>query len=242
MSQRYIDENLEYHITNMGEIRTAPRFEFHADEADTTTTPQVLIGTTNGWTIQNVAVTTGTVTSSLTIDVGAAPTRSLQTYWPRVATFVKNGVAAVANTPLDIDWSGATGSTTTIGLAPAPTLSAVSDYISQVGGATTQWQFNSRGHWGWRISLVPTVALSDSNTVTLKSQYSSNSGGAYAPNATWYAIKGAAGTPAVDHIGGTMVFEYPFNALGTERVKFTVTCTENKTFNCTVAWWMLKPL
>lgn len=236
MSQKNISENLEYHVDNHGVHLQAPIIEFIADNPDNATAPSTLSGTTAGWTVDNVAITTGTVTGSDTIFVGPAPTRTLSTYFPRLATYTKQ-TALVANTPADIDWSAFGTSTGSYGLAPSP--GADTTFISLVGGTPTHWQFNTRGHWMWRISGTPTVALSDGATMTLASQYSSNAGGAFAVDGSWYATKGGAGTPAVNHIGGTFVGEYPFNALGAERVKFTATCTENKTVNWVVAWWFM---
>jgi hypothetical protein len=229
MSQRSISENLEYTVDNQGLHYSAPVIELDSAQGDLTGT----------WTINAVPILTGSPASP-TINVGAAPNRELNVYFPKSYTVTKQ-VALVANTPQDIDWTALVAGPNSFPVAPTP--GAASAFIA-VSATTTDWSPQVMGEWEWTVKAVPTVTVGNTHTLKLSSLLTVNSGGAYSIIQELATTKGGAGTPSLDAIGGCSNSYYfaRGTAIDVQRVKFNATCTENKTVDVTVKWTLLNPL
>lgn len=220
MSKRTIDENLKYVIKNQGIDIAAPLLLLNAPILTITSTTPLLNGQ---------AITTGTVTSSTNVNVSAAPGRTILAYFPRTVEFSLPAVNLVANTPLDLDFGAATTPVDRFTANPSP--GARTDFITVVGGATTHFQFNTKGHWSYSISAIPTVTLGNAQELHVRILRSVNSGAVFFGDQTLMYVKGGAGTPTIDHVGGASCRQWinTAAATGVERVKFNLVCTENKT-------------
>lgn len=227
MSNRTITENLEYFISNTG---------VHLNYGD-----GVLdIDGTGVATINNQPILSGLISSSPNINVGPTPNRALIAYFPRFQEFFLGSIALTANTPLDLDWNTATNPNGNFAIGPSP--GVASTFVQVRAGATTHFEFPTKGIWIWTISAAPTVTLGNTQELKLSSLRSVNSGGAFFVDNETHSVKGGAGTPSVDNIS-LMNLQWISTALatGVERVKFNLTCTENKTVNVSLKFHMLNP-
>lgn len=229
MSQRSISENLFYTVDNQGLNYSAPQIILDSDDGDLTGT----------WTINSVPVITGTLASP-TINVGAAPNHELNPYYPKSYTRTAQ-ITLVANTPADVDWAVTTAGPDSFPVAPSA--GAASTAIA-VSGTTTDWAPQIMGEWDWTVRAVPSVTLGDTHTLKMTTSYTPNSGGFYVPLQELATTKGGAGTPSVDCIGGCSSSFYFTRGIApdVQRVKFTLTCTENKTLDVTAKWTLVHPL
>jgi len=230
MSNRNISENLEYFVDNQGCHYQAPIIEFDSAQGH-------LLGT---WTINAVPILTG-LPASPTINVGPAPNRELNVYFPKSYS-AKKQVTLVANTPQDVDWAAAvTVGPDSFPVSPSP--GAAANFIA-ISPTTTDWAPQVMGEWEWTVKAVPTVTVGNTHTLKLSSLLTINSGGAYTSAQEMATTKGGAGTPAVDAIGGCSNSYYFARgvAADVQRVKFNLTCTEAKIVDVTVKWTLLNPL
>ena len=223
MSNRNISENLEYFVDNEGLHYTAPVIE--------------LVTTT--FTLNGQPVVSGTVTAGTNINIGAAPTRVIDTYYPREVVSSLTGVNLVANTPLDIDWTAKTTALETFSHSPTP--GAATTFIQLHAGTPQHWEFLHGGQWQTQLSIKPTVTVGNTHTLKMQILKSSDSGASFEDIQSVQVTKGGAGTPTVDHLGGYLCNQYITAAGegGGERVKYTLTCTENKTVDLLLTWTLL---
>jgi hypothetical protein len=222
MSNRNISENLEYFVDNEGLHYSAPIIDLITPNA----------------TLNGQPIVSGTVTSSNSVTVGASPARIIDTYYPK-SLYTTVTANLVANTPLAIDWTTRVDTQDTFPLAPSP--GASNAFVIPVPASPTQWQFLVGGNWATQFTATPTVTLGNTQELKYIIERSFNGGGVWTPIQTEKLEKNGAGTPSVDSIGGHMCYNYidPAFINGTERVRITMTCTENKTVDLRLYWILL---
>jgi len=236
MSNRNISENLEYFIDNEGVHYDGPILDITTTGNSTISGNYALTGT---WTLGGTALTTGTVTGSDNINIGAAPGRIIEAYYPRSQMYTITGVNLVANTELSLDWTAKAAGIGSFSTAPTP--GAVGTFVQNVGGAPTHWEFPTKGHWMWAIHAF-NFTLGDNQIIKLIHEYSANSGAGFGFIGNQLIEKAGAGTPAVQIIGGMNYWLFdPTLATGVERMRFRMTCTENKTVDVRIHWIFLNP-
>lgn len=232
MSNRNISENLEYFVDNQGLHYQAPFVDITTTDTSSVQGTWDLNGT---WTVNGQLITTGTVSSSNNIDVGVAPARILDTLWPKTVRYTITK-ALVANTPQIIDWTGLVTSQDSF-LDP-PSQAPSTSYMRPRPGTTTDWEFQNGGYYQAQFSAAATVTVTDANTLKYESEISEDNGVTWLRRQSQVSIKGAAGTPSVDGVGGNVMNVYAPQgaAIGLYRTRYTMTCTENKTVDITLEW------
>lgn len=214
MSNRSITENLEYFVSNTG-------LHYNYDAV------LELVGTGPA-TLNGQAITTGTVTSSSSINVGTTPGRILTAYWPRFYELTKS-FALVANTPQILDWTAASNTINSFALFISP--GTFSTFLQVRAAQPTQWEVLKMAHYVFSINGVPTVTLGDGQTLKVIAEISFDAGVSWRIIQSFYPTKIALSSTTVDHIGGASHHFYAdgSTAPGDVRIRFTATSTENKT-------------
>jgi len=245
MSHRHIDENLEYFASNQGLHYNAPIVEIGTNTPTVqghmnivTNTIDVTVGNAQlfgNYTLNGNPIQTGTLQEGRNIHIEGSPNQSISAQYPRHSSFNVN-VNLLAGVPQVVDWTGFTQGQDSFTLAP--NLISALNYVNLVPGTPTDWRFTNGGYYDFFLRSRLAATLGANQEYKCETQVSADAGMSWGMIDSEKQTIGGVGSLSVDFVGGHKTFIYaPQGATpGDQRVRFLLTCTENKTLNAEVFW------
>lgn len=234
MSVRVIDENLNYMFYNNSETHTTGKFIIKSPALTYISVDSTLSGTNavkfpNGASAQNgFAVTGGLTVDSINgttysvlqnskeiVQVISGANVSLVPYYPRQWN-QKVTATMVANTQLNVSWTGATNTINSFTSSPSP--GAIATFITN--SPATQFQLVS-GVWAISFHATLPATIPVNNNVVLAVQWSSNAGATFTNiSSKLYAVIPISTSVITLDSGIAILYVDPVLAAGATRINF----------------------
>jgi len=248
MSIKHTSENLVHFISNQGYHMNAPIIEFATNTPTIqgfmqigTYNLEITVNTANlygTWNINGQPILSGDISVGRNLTqvlTSSPPYRNIHHLYPRSCSFSVN-INLIAGVPQIIDWAGKVQIQDTFPLDPS--IGTCLDYVAPKPGTTTDWQFSNGGYYDFFIKGTLGATLGANQEISYQIQKSEDSGGSWSNIQTDKQQVGGLGSLVVDFIGGNKIFIYaPQGApIGNQRIRFIMTCTENKAIAAEVFW------